>query len=257
VKPSLPSLWRLQQRTRFLSRVMTLKEASRFALAEGTDAELRFHLKLSGREVIMRGGTSDVPCFEKIFLGNEYETPFTTTPRVIVDAGANIGLATLYYSQVYPHAQIIAIEPEHSNFNMLKKNCFGIPNVTLVKGALWSEETQLVIKNRSADKWAFSVTELPCASSASCDEIEALTIPAILRKFAVGRIDILKLDIEGAEYELFEHGAELWLEAIGQIVIELHDRFRSGCAQAFYTAIGRMSFAQEIRGESVFIKLGE
>ena len=87
--------------------------------------------------------------------------------------------------------------------------------------------------------------------------MSAVTIPGILREMDAARIDILKLDIEGAEYELFKTGAESWLGAIRQIVIELHDRYRPGCSQVFYAAIGRFPFAQEIRGENIFIKLGD
>ena len=111
-----------------------------------------------------------------------------------------------------------------------------------------------MIRNQKADKWMFAVAESSPTSAAEIDGVKAVTIPAILHKFEGNRIDILKLDIEGAEYALFKNGAESWLGAVGQIVIELHDRFQSGCAQVFYAAIGCRSFTQEIRGENVFIK---
>lgn len=233
---------------------MIWQEALQFAFTEERADELQFHLLPSNCQVTLRTRTSDVRCFEKILLAKEYETPFPTNPQTIVDAGANIGLATLYYAQEYPEAKIISIEPEHSNFQLLKRNCASLPNVTLIEGALWDKETSLAIQDAKAEKWGFSVAESSATPSTESPEIKAVTIPSLLSKFDRPRIDILKLDIEGAEYMLFKNNAESWLGAVEQIVIELHDRYQPGCAQAFYAAIGRRPFVQEIRGECIFIK---
>jgi len=48
---------------------------------------------------------------------------------------------------------------------------------------------------------------------------------------------------------------DAWIGSVGQIAIELHDRIRLGCAQAFYAAVGRFPFAQEVRGENIFMNL--
>src|SRR5579863_6633916 len=106
----------------------------RVARSEKGKAEIQFRLCASGRNVALRPDTTDMKCFVKVFVDEEYKTPFSIKPKVIVDAGANIGMATLYYSQTYPEARILSIEPESSNFNMLKKNCGDLPNVTLFKG---------------------------------------------------------------------------------------------------------------------------
>jgi FkbM family methyltransferase len=191
---------------------------------------------------------------EKVFISQEYEIPYAVAPRVIVDGGANIGMATLYFGVQFPSARIVAIEPEQSNFVLLERNCGYLKNVTLIKGALWPEAGQLAILDGSVDKWAFRVT-----NQVACDlpgaAIPAVTIPEILQRFNVPRIDILKLDIEGSECELFADRAEQWLDRIGMIIIELHDRFRPGCAQSFYSALNGRKFVQEIRGENIFVKL--
>jgi hypothetical protein len=75
-----------------------------------------------------------------------------------------------------------------------------------------------------------------------------------MKSLGVNHIDILKLDIEGAEFELFNTGAEAWLDAVGQIVIELHDWIRPGCSKSFYSAIGSRPFLQQINGENTFVK---
>ena len=81
--------------------------------------------------------------------------------------------------------------------------------------------------------------------------------PRTLKSIGGKAIDILKLDVEGAERELFNRGAEDWLGAVGQMIIELHDRFVPGCAYAFYSAIGRYPFVQEIEGKNIFINFQE
>jgi FkbM family methyltransferase len=249
--------WDFLRRIKAFCRVTSLDGAVRLARGEGKDREIQVHLRPTGRPVVLRGATSDITCLEKVFVHQDYKSPFPIDPRVIVDAGANIGMATLYFAQEYPKAKIIAIEPEPSNFKILEWNCAGLPNVVLVEGALWRESRALVIQDERAEKWAFSVAESATGAPAHSQQIKAVTIPGLLRDFGIERIDILKLDIEGAERELFAAGAESWLGSVGQIVIELHDRYQSGCARAFYAAVGRAPFAQEVRGENIFIKFAD
>ena len=78
-----------------------------------------------------------------------------------------------------------------------------------------------------------------------------------LRQSSADKIDLLKLDIEGAELELFSCGSDVWLGHVRLLVLELHDRFRPGCAQALYTAANGRPFTQEIRGETLFIRFRE
>jgi FkbM family methyltransferase len=245
--------------------ISAIKAACATSVGTSTDYEFeRSNASRAGSEnrwrdqdVVFRRGNSDITCLEKVFRTQDYKTPFPTEAKVIVDAGANIGMATLYYSQVYPKAKIIAIEPESSNYKMLVKNCGNLPNVTLIEGALWSEERHLVIQNPNADEWAYSVAEIQSPSRSGLPEVRAVTVPGLMKSLGVDHIDILKLDIEGAEYELFNNGAQNWLGAVRQIVIELHDRIRPGCARSFYAAIGLRPFIQEIGGENTFIKFEE
>jgi FkbM family methyltransferase len=204
------------------------------------------------RRVTIRPGTSDIRCLTKVFVNQEYKIPFETTPRLIIDAGANIGLATLYFSATFPRAKVIAIEPEPSNYELLVRNCAGITNVIPWHAAVWHTDTPLQIDNPGAEKWSFTVTTRTRAGS----EIKAVTIPQILAQCGHDVIDILKLDIEGAERELFCNGCEAWLPRVMMIIIELHDRFIPGCSRAVYSKLCQMPFQQDIGGENVFILLG-
>ncbi len=213
-----------------------------------------FAAKRNGQRVHVRAGTSDFACFEKVLVEEEYARESAVAPRVIVDAGANIGMATLYYAQRFPHARILAIEPEESNFSMLKQNCGHLANVTLIQAALWGESKELTLCDAQAEKWAFAVAE-KSDGNLSTPGIRGITIPEILQMVAHSKIDILKLDIEGAELALFSANPQAWLPCVGNIVIELHDRFVDGCARTFYRAIAEFDYRQEVRGENVFIDL--
>jgi FkbM family methyltransferase len=242
-----------QRRVRLLASVMPLADAFRLALREKKPVGVQIYLSSTGREVTLRGATTDVSCFEKVFVSKEYSLPIDYSPQVIVDAGANTGMATLYFANRYPAARILAIEPESENFQLLQKNCAGLSNVMLMKAALWPVQRRLTISDNGAGEWAYSVTEQ--SATESRNEVSAITMEDILRKLAVSRIDLLKLDIEGSERELFSTDAGAWLDRVEYIVVELHDRYRPGCAKALYSALATRNFIQEIRGENIFIRL--
>ncbi len=234
-----------------LRQIMPTSHALRLSFPGTKQKELEIYLAPIKRNVIVRYGTSDIFCLQNIFLDNEYMTPFDVDPKVIIDGGANIGMSTLFFSQKYPRAKIVAIEPEISNFELLKRNCGDMPNVTLLNAAIWPTDRTLAIRDSGAEKWAFSVTEEK--KSTASKSVNAVTIPGLLPQLGHDYIDILKLDIEGAERELFAEGAESWLGSVGQIIIELHDRFVFGCSSAFYSKIVHYPFAQATKADNIFV----
>jgi FkbM family methyltransferase len=236
-----------------LRKIMPLRDAWRLAGSRKSSGEIRVHLFPARRDVLIRLGTSDLDCLKKVFLATEYSLPFKFSPKVIVDAGANIGMATLYFATQYPGARIMAIEPEPSNFKILQQNCSGLANVTLLEAALWPLAQPVGIMNPQDEKFAFTVAAVVGEGSLA-GRIPTVNVPELLKKTAGGRIDLLKLDIEGAEWELFSINPESWLDKVQVIAIELHDRHRDGCAKVFYSAILKHKFTQEINGENVFIK---
>jgi FkbM family methyltransferase len=240
-------------RLRYLRRAMTVNDALKLMCEPKTQQEIRIYLKMIGRHAYVRSHTTDLKCLEKVFIHNEYQSPFELSPRLIVDAGANIGMATLYFAHRYPDAQIVAIEPEPSNFEILRRNCADLSNVTLIKGALWPVNCPLEIEDLAGEAWTFRVRELSSRSNNAA--VLAITISDILNRVDAQRIDFLKIDIEGAELQLFANGAEQWIDLVETIAIELHDRFRPGCARAFYSALGKRKFIQEIGGENLYVKL--
>ena len=83
--------------------------------------------------VTLRLKTSDISTYEQVFGNDEYDFSLNNPPRVIVDGGANIGLASIYFANRYPDAKIIAIEPEASNFSLLQRNVAAYPQITPIQ----------------------------------------------------------------------------------------------------------------------------
>jgi FkbM family methyltransferase len=214
-------------------------------------------VSISGVEfpVYIRLRTTDVSLLSEMLHGAEYDLDLPSSPRVIVDAGANIGLTSIFYANKYPQARVLAIEPELSNFKMLKKNTALYANITCIRAALWKNDTTVTIADSGLGHWGFQAVEEKDSGQAGSCQVEAISVDSLMARFAVGYIDLLRVDIEGAEQEVFEN-ASRWIDNVGVIAIELHDRLRAGCSRAFYLATA--SFQWEFhKGETVFLGKGE
>lgn len=200
--------------------------------------------------IVLRARTSDRPTFCKIFVEHEYALDFKGEARLIIDGGANVGYGALYLSQRHPGATVIAIEPEVENFEVLGRNTAAYPNIRCVNKGLWHRDTYLAIENPTAEPHAFRVRETDQPDGA----IEATTIGTILRESGAEVIDILKLDVEGAEKEIFSApDCHDWLARTRVLVVELHDRFKPGCTEAFEQAVAPHAFRRIQAGENLIL----
>jgi FkbM family methyltransferase len=202
----------------------------------------------------LRLKTSDLPTYDQVFIKLEYEFAISRIPKVILDAGANIGLASIYFANKYPDAKIIALEPEQSNFKMLEMNVSAYPNVFPVQAALWNKNEEVSVIDTDLGKWGF-VTETKDTSGRlqgiTCHTVEAITVDKIMQNFNIETIDILKIDIEGAEKEVFSDSSA-WIERVDSIIVELHDSMKMGCSRSFYN--GSNGFVDEwTQGENVYL----
>jgi FkbM family methyltransferase len=183
----------------------------------------------AGGVLHLRPGTSDIPVYLAIFVTGEYAS-LSKLPAVntIIDLGANTGLSAAYFARIYPGATIIALEPEAGNYRMLELNVHGLSNVEPLHAAIWSHDTELEIDSSEngvrRDDWAFRSREVGQGG----DRVRALSIATLLANYQIKTVDILKVDIEGAEVELFSTGTANWLPKVKYLVVETHERFRPG-----------------------------
>jgi FkbM family methyltransferase len=137
------------------------------------------------------------------------------TASFIIDAGANIGDTSLYFLRHFVDSRIVALEPHPTFFRIAEKNLRPYTNATLLRKGLWSTETTLGFAD---DSTGSSV----CIQKPSAIMIETTSVSALLQKFEANHIDILKLDIEGAEQEVLLNNSDSWLSRTAVIVAELH-----------------------------------
>lgn len=185
--------------------------------------------KCAAHPLTLRLGTSDLAVYKNVLLGKDYAID-AGNPEVIFDIGANIGMASIYYANRYPWARIFAVEPEPSNYDMLVRNVAGYENIIPLQAALWSVDGEIDVDS-SFDKWACRVGQ----RGVSGTPVRALTLPSLMKLFNVGYVDLLKIDIEGAEVEVFDSCD--WLDEVGTILVEPHDFFRPGCRFAIEKAV--------------------
>jgi FkbM family methyltransferase len=202
--------------------------------------------------VILRAGTSDVLTFIQLLVDGELDFQMTKEPATIVDAGANIGLASLYFTHRFPKAKILALEVDQANYDLLVSNTKAYPNITCLKTALWSKRAQLNILNPTDEPWAFRVGEVASASGTS---VPALGMHDLLDQFKLDRIDLLKVDIEGAEKEVFQNGTDKWIDRIEVIAVELHDHIAPGASQSLHEALRGRRHQASTSGEYTIIRL--
>jgi FkbM family methyltransferase len=245
IKQLCRQLWQLRR----FSKLFRFRDGLALMRRGKPGSVIRIFSKELQQNIILRPGTSDLKVILQILDKHEYAVHFPTNPGLIIDAGANIGISALYFAQKFPNAKIYAIEPEDGNFELLKQNCKDRQNIRLQKAALWSRPARVILQNQDAANWAFSV------KPAEGDEgkIDTVTIPQILGDSDFQQIDILKIDIEGSEKDLFSNDYATWLPFVRILIIELHDHYLSGCSKAFYSALCSRSFAQELSGENIVI----
>jgi FkbM family methyltransferase len=239
--------------------VVLLRLFLKFGLFKALDIYIKIYhstsikLNLHGlpQPIFLRKGSTDVAVFEQIYLYNEYNLQFNFEPKVIVDAGANIGLFAVKMKGEFPHAKVICIEPDPENFEQLKRNVAGYNNIILENAGLWSHETVLKVYDKhDQGKWGIVVEE-----DLEGGNIKAISIPSLMSKHKIERIDILKIDIESSEKELFSENYQAIFAHSKMIIVELHDLMKAGCAKAFFTALNHSvkDYTYMLSGENTII----
>lgn len=149
----------------------------------------------------------------------------TENPRpIIIDAGAHIGLATLYFKQLYPGAHITALEPNPESYDLLEKNVFEnqLDDVTTFQVALSDQSSEEQFFRDQTSEWWHSTAGFHKGSWLGTQESDEITVQTrLLSEFVTGPVDFLKMDIEGAEQKVLFASQEV-LPLIKELHIEFH-----------------------------------
>lgn len=182
--------------------------------------------------ITIRIASSDIYPTMQVFQGKEYNFDCQSAPRTIVDAGANIGVASVVLANRFPDARILAIEPEKGNFSQAVTNLAPYTNVEVIQAALWNDSNGISIVDPGLGEWGFQ-TKGATQETDSAHLVRSMTVMQILDEYGWDQIDILKMDIEGAEVEVLSDSAD-WIGKIGLMITELHDGERANSSRVFY-----------------------
>lgn len=217
-------------------------------IAFSLSTKISINSSLFRNPVTLRKHDSDLVIFDQVFAERQYKwfEIEKLEPKIIVDAGANIGLAALYFAYQFPQSRIYCVEPVSANYDLLQKNLNAYSNIEIIKGAVWYTDEYLEIENPEGFSAGLSMK-----SSSASTKIMGYSIPSLMSQFKLEHIDILKMDIEGAEKEIFESGNLEWLKKVSILVIELHDMYKAGTAKAFFQGIHNQFEKIYFQGENL------
>jgi FkbM family methyltransferase len=210
----------------------------------------------------LRPDSTDIETFAQIFLYAHYRTHQmarhadivayydSCAKPLVLDLGANIGLSTLYFAKNWPKATIVGVEPDQGNYALFCQNTAGHEHIVPMRGAIASKHGSARIINPDESEWGYR-TEINDRNSG---ELIALSVSELLERHGDCEPFICKIDIEGAEQELFSANTQ-WLARFPIVVIELHDWLfpRSGNSGNFLRAIARTNRDFILSGENIFL----
>ena len=175
-------------------------------------------LKLNHREIIFTDLHSFYHQAIQIFKSQIYGFSADRDNPIIIDCGAHIGLASIYFAEKYPKGKIYAYEADPNIAKTLNENLIslGLKNIETFSKAVWINDSGVLFKRTNDDSGFVSNSE-----SESCLKIPSIRLKNILKD---KEIDLLKLDIEGAEFEVIKDCGEV-LTNVKNIIIEVH-KFR-------------------------------
>jgi FkbM family methyltransferase len=211
---------------------------------------LRLHLRHSEVKLCLRTEATDYRVFRQIFIENEYAVlEDVATVTNIVDCGANVGYSSLYFLDRFPHARVIAIEPDPANAIICEENLrpYG-KRATVIRAAIWPQKAHLAIirgEYRDGGAWATQVRPLVTHLDNALTT-NGIDMSEILQILDGSPIDILKIDIERSELDLFGSHTEQWLTRVRNVAIELHD---DECREVFMKALHGFTFELQHSGE--------
>lgn len=199
--------------------------------------------------IYLRNKTYDIHIFFQIFIREELSFVKNHNHlNTIIDAGANIGLSTVYLKSLFPEATILAIEPAKENFLLLQKNLNGYKNLIPVNAAVTGGKRMVSILNPSSNVASFQV-----GVSESLNTILSNTLEGFINDCAFEKIDLVKMDIEGSEKEVFEEIDNSVLQKVQAFAIEIHEEIQPGVTKLINAKLTAFS-SNKTHGEYIFFK---
>ena len=219
---------------RHIFRVLVRSRSLRFTIdaaraRAGVRAKTLAKLRWRGHDIFYRPGTSDPLVINQVLLRRgakaEYYLPLALEPKVILDIGSNIGTSVLFFHQQFPAAKIYGFEPHPETFRILQANVGSIPSVEVFNYALGATDARISVAFDGIDFSGLvakpgSVNPPGAATVVECEVKHA---GGAMKNLGLTRADLIKIDCEGAEYDVLTALPEEMLRECKWIVGEMHD----------------------------------
>jgi FkbM family methyltransferase len=192
-------------------------------------------VQYAGNRLVVRTCSPDMIVAFWCLEGDEFKIlkELLGNVKAIIDGGSYIGISALALSNMFPESRIFAIEPDPENYDLLVRNTADTPNIIPINRALMAESRCVTLFDTDNGEWGFStVSEVGGVKRA---EIPGLSVADVIKEFKLDRVDVLKLDVEGAEKAILENSND-WIESVAVIYAELHERLVPGTSKAFFRA---------------------
>lgn len=187
-----------------------------FSILKNTPRYTKTKAFVKGVEIDIPDSASFLFMYKEIFQENIYRFKSSNPCPYIIDGGANIGLASIYFKQLFPNSEILAFEPDSTIFGILKSNieAYNFNGIELIQKGLWSEDAILSFKSEGADAGIIATLDETVTAT---DSINVTSLKPFLKR----NVDFLKLDIEGAETRVLKD-IENDLGKVERIFVEYH-----------------------------------
>jgi len=186
------------------------------------------YLTINGISIYNRNEAEAKDIYNSIFLRHDYEFVINNDSPKIIDCGAHIGIATIYFKKKFPFAKIIAIEANPETLKYLKKNINvnHIENIEVIWGALSKKSGNLPLyidpNDNNPWSWDDSIVKDIWNNRPSRRTRKIVQVPTIhLSEIITTKVDLIKMDIEGAECEVIEEAGKK-LDLVNAMIIEIH-----------------------------------
>lgn len=164
--------------------------------------------------------SSDLAVLNEIFVNDEYGISIKGEPEVIFDLGSNIGLSAIYFKLKYPQAKIYAFEPDPNTYKKLIKNTKQFKDIFCYNIAVSDKNGKTEFYSCSGQSMSSSLVNRDNIESCSKIYVETRDLDTLINEFKIKEIDLLKFDIEGAEFNVFNNFQNL--NIIKNMIGELH-----------------------------------
>lgn len=176
------------------------------------DQQTLKHVKIGSSTITYRKSEEVVHAYREIFRDGIYTFRSSTDKPLILDCGAHIGMSVVFFKQLFPGGRIIAFEPDKESFNLLSENAKQFSGVTLEQKAVWIHNNGVVFEQRGdMSSHIDTTTGATTGAIASARLYDYLDQP----------VDMLKMDIEGAEIDVLKDCKDR-LHNVKNMFVEFH-----------------------------------